>query len=343
MQTWRSYPSYWHFPLVTRKTRRIHIRCLQVTRLLRIIISQNFDITFRLWSYRTILLACNIVPLSKEASIFITSDDVRKCKKFSRMKSIDVFQLLAKSLAPSIHGHEYIKRALLCMLLGGLEKVLPNGTRLRGDINILLIGDPSVAKSQLLRYVLFTAPRAVATTGIILHWLPFSRHIDLYRFINLIFFERPWFIRRRFNCCSDQRSWIWWATIGSWRHGFGWSRSCLYRRIWQNVRHRSNCHPRSHGTRIGKYFTAALRLAWQNSFITLEPKLTWNIRNNLVQKFRNASNFPLALLDVYIFSRNRKLTSFCNDRFENGNLMSTGRVRPLVNWVPMLFCFQSNI
>ena len=110
-------------------------------------------------------MACNVVPLNKEASICITSEDVRKCKKFSRLKSVDVFQLLAKSLAPSIHGHEYIKRALLCMLLGGLEKVLPNGTRLRGDINILLIGDPSVAKSQLLRYVLFTAPRAVATTG----------------------------------------------------------------------------------------------------------------------------------------------------------------------------------
>ena len=114
-------------------------------------------------------MACNIVPLSKEASICITSDDIRKCKRFSKSK-FDTFQLLAKSLAPSIHGHEYIKRALLCMLLGGLEKVLPNGTRLRGDINILLIGDPSVAKSQLLRYVLFTAPRAVATTGI------YSRH-----------------------------------------------------------------------------------------------------------------------------------------------------------------------
>jgi hypothetical protein len=232
MQTWRSYPSYWHFPLITRKTRRIHFRSFQVTLLLWVINSSIVGVTFCLWSQRTILLACNIVPLSKEASIFITSDDVRKCKRFSRMKSIDVFQHLAKSLAPSIHGHEYIKRALLCMLLGGLEKVLPNGTRLRGDINILLIGDPSVAKSQLLRYVLFTAPRAVATTGIALHWLLYCFPvISIQIFIKLLFFQRPWFIRCRFNCCSDHRPWVWWATFGSWRHGFGWSRSCLYRRI----------------------------------------------------------------------------------------------------------------
>lgn len=116
-------------------------------------------------TFRTILIANNIQILSKEITPSFSAEDVAKIKKFSRQKNVDVFELLSKSMAPSIHGHEYIKKAVLCMLLGGNEKVLSNGTRLRGDINVMLIGDPSVAKSQMLRYVLHTAPRAIPTTG----------------------------------------------------------------------------------------------------------------------------------------------------------------------------------
>ncbi|KAG9348074.1 hypothetical protein JZ751_004099 [Albula glossodonta] len=116
-------------------------------------------------TFRTIMLANNIKLMSKEIVPTFSADDVGKIKKFCKAHSADVFEHLSKSLAPSIHGHEYIKKAILCMLLGGNETNLENGTRIRGDINILLIGDPSVAKSQLLRYVLFTAPRAIPTTG----------------------------------------------------------------------------------------------------------------------------------------------------------------------------------
>ncbi|XP_018799245.1 PREDICTED: DNA replication licensing factor Mcm3 [Bactrocera latifrons] len=114
-------------------------------------------------TFRTVLLANNISLLSKDSNMLICREDIILCKKLA--KNNDIFDLLAKSLAPSIHGHSFVKRAILCLLLGGVEKVLPNGTRLRGDINVLLIGDPSVAKSQLLRYVLNTAPRAIPTTG----------------------------------------------------------------------------------------------------------------------------------------------------------------------------------
>ncbi|KOC60840.1 DNA replication licensing factor Mcm3 [Habropoda laboriosa] len=117
-------------------------------------------------TFKSILIANNIMQLSKEATLSISHDDVAMCKKLAKSNPCrNIFELLSKSLAPSIHGHDYVKKAILCLLLGGVEKLLPNGTRLRGDINVLLIGDPSVAKSQLLRYVLCSAPRAIPTTG----------------------------------------------------------------------------------------------------------------------------------------------------------------------------------
>lgn len=121
--------------------------------------------SFTAGTFRTILIANNITQINKNMNMSINREDVKICKRLAKRKNVDMFELMSKSLAPSIHGHDYIKKAILCLLLGGMEKVLPNGTRLRGDINVLLIGDPSVAKSQLLRYVVQTAPRAITTTG----------------------------------------------------------------------------------------------------------------------------------------------------------------------------------
>lgn len=93
----------------------------------------------------------------------LTDTDVRNINTVSKKKN--VFELLSQSLAPSIYGHDHIKKAILLLLLGGMEKNLANGTHIRGDINILMVGDPSTAKSQMLRFVLNTAPLAIATTG----------------------------------------------------------------------------------------------------------------------------------------------------------------------------------
>ncbi|KDN42137.1 hypothetical protein RSAG8_06995, partial [Rhizoctonia solani AG-8 WAC10335] len=118
--------------------------------------------------FKTLILANNIVLLSTKsgggiAQTRLTDTDIRNINKLAQKRNI--VSLLSSSLAPSIYGHDYIKRALLLLLLGGAEKNLSNGTHIRGDINILMVGDPSTAKSQLLRFVLSTASLAIATTG----------------------------------------------------------------------------------------------------------------------------------------------------------------------------------
>jgi len=79
--------------------------------------------------------------------------------------SADVYDRLAGSLAPEIFGHGDVKKALLLALVGGVTRSLPDGMRLRGDVHVCLMGDPGVAKSQLLKHVAHLAPRAVYTTG----------------------------------------------------------------------------------------------------------------------------------------------------------------------------------
>lgn len=83
-------------------------------------------------TFRTVLIANNITQINKDMNLNITLEEVKLCKRLNKRTTVDMFELLAKSLAPSIHGHDYIKKAILCLLLGGMEKILPNGTRLRG-------------------------------------------------------------------------------------------------------------------------------------------------------------------------------------------------------------------
>ncbi|GAX25061.1 DNA replication licensing factor MCM7 [Fistulifera solaris] len=81
-------------------------------------------------------------------------------------QSPDPVSLLASQIAPEIFGLEDIKRALLLQLVGGCTRKLPDGMRIRGDIHICLVGDPGVAKSQLMKHVVQSlAPRSVYTTG----------------------------------------------------------------------------------------------------------------------------------------------------------------------------------
>ena len=72
---------------------------------------------------------------------------------------------MAQSIAPEIYGHLDVKKALLLQLVSGVTKRMPDGMSIRGDINVLLMGDPGVAKSQLLKYVSTVAPRGIYTTG----------------------------------------------------------------------------------------------------------------------------------------------------------------------------------
>eukprot|EP00960_Hanusia_phi_P061766 764934-Hanusia_phi.AAC.1 len=86
--------------------------------------------------------------------------------KFRSMAaSPDFVEKLRGSIAPSIFGHTDIKKALCCQLFCGSRKLLPDGGRLRGDINVLMLGDPSTAKSQLLKFIEKVAPISVYTSG----------------------------------------------------------------------------------------------------------------------------------------------------------------------------------
>jgi replicative DNA helicase Mcm len=95
--------------------------------------------------------------------IEITEDDEQKIRELAEDQY--VHERIFASIAPSIQGHETIKESIALLLFGGVAKTLPDGTRLRGRSNLLMIGDPGTGKSQILKFVSGLASRALYTSG----------------------------------------------------------------------------------------------------------------------------------------------------------------------------------
>ncbi|KAF5507220.1 DNA replication licensing factor mcm2 [Colletotrichum aenigma] len=114
--------------------------------------------------FATILEANNVVKSHDQLAGFrMTEEDEQEIRKLSRDPAI--IDKIINSIAPSIYGHTDIKTAVALSLFGGVAKVGRGAHQVRGDINVLLLGDPGTAKSQVLKYVEKTAHRAVFATG----------------------------------------------------------------------------------------------------------------------------------------------------------------------------------
>lgn len=131
--------------------------------------------------YRTSFLACHVASAEeKKGSTSIRGEDAEEetfntvLRSYTRQERDEIgamknqprlYQRMVSSIAPTVYGHDEVKRGVLLMLFGGVHKETKEGISLRGDINVCIVGDPSTAKSQFLKYVVNFLPRAVYTSG----------------------------------------------------------------------------------------------------------------------------------------------------------------------------------
>jgi len=92
-------------------------------------------------------------------------DEEDKARIVEYSERDDIYEQMVDSVAPSIYGYDQEKLAMILQLFSGVTKHLPDGSRIRGDLHMLLIGDPGTGKSQLLSYIRHIAPRSVYTSG----------------------------------------------------------------------------------------------------------------------------------------------------------------------------------
>jgi len=123
-------------------------------------------------TYKLAFLACMVTPTDAKDSLgsdvrgtgdateldqdellrSMTDEEIRDLRDMANLDHI--YARLVGSIAPSVYGHEIIKKGILLQLMGGVHKVTPEGIHLRGDINVCIVGDPSTSKSQFLKYPL---------------------------------------------------------------------------------------------------------------------------------------------------------------------------------------------
>ncbi|CAH2305402.1 DNA replication licensing factor MCM6 [Pelobates cultripes] len=129
-------------------------------------------------SYKLVFLACYVSPTNPRfggkdlhdedmtAESLKNQMSVKEWEKvFEMSQDKNLYHNLCTSLFPTVHGNDEVKRGILLMLFGGVPKSTMEGTSLRGDINVCVVGDPSTAKSQFLKHVEEFSPRAVYTSG----------------------------------------------------------------------------------------------------------------------------------------------------------------------------------
>jgi DNA replication licensing factor MCM6 len=128
-------------------------------------------------TYRIAFVASSVQPIDgnvgtwnirgedENASVAARLTNEERADVLNMKKHPDLYNRMITSLAPTVWGHDDVKKGILLMLFGGVHKTTPEGMRLRGDINVCVVGDPSTAKSQFLKYVCSVCPRSVFTSG----------------------------------------------------------------------------------------------------------------------------------------------------------------------------------
>ncbi|MCX8191225.1 MAG: minichromosome maintenance protein MCM, partial [Nitrososphaerales archaeon] len=127
-------------------------------------VEQEYSTAGKLRIFKTKIQSNYIEPLAKgPEDIEITKEDEELIRSIA--KEENAYERLIESVCPTIYGYHTQKEAILLSIIGAPQRVLPDGTTIRGDINILLVGDPGTAKSELLKYVARAAPRGLYTSG----------------------------------------------------------------------------------------------------------------------------------------------------------------------------------